>query len=94
MALPGVARLDEITGCGPVAAMAVIAEVGLDMTVSAPRDGSPARFSPSSFSCSPSWPARKPAKGFRSAVINSPDSRQGRSFARVRSPGSGECSPS
>jgi transposase len=26
-------RLDEITGCGPYAAQAVIAETGLDMTV-------------------------------------------------------------
>jgi transposase len=33
VALPAVARLDEITGCGPVAAMAIIAEIGLDMTV-------------------------------------------------------------
>src|SRR5262249_53325074 len=33
IALPAIARLDEITGCGPVAAMAVIAEIGLDMTV-------------------------------------------------------------
>ncbi len=31
--LPAVARLDEITGCGIIAAMAVIAEIGLDMTV-------------------------------------------------------------
>ena len=31
--LPAVARLDEITGCGTVAAQAVIAEIGLDMTV-------------------------------------------------------------
>jgi transposase len=31
--LPAVARLDEITGCGPYAAQAVIAETGLDMTV-------------------------------------------------------------
>jgi transposase len=31
--LPAVARLDEITGCGPIAAQAVIAETGLDMTV-------------------------------------------------------------
>jgi len=31
--LPAVARLDEITGCGTVAAAAIIAEVGLDMTV-------------------------------------------------------------
>ena len=31
--LPAVARLDEITGCGTVAAQAIIAEVGLDMTV-------------------------------------------------------------
>jgi transposase len=31
--LPAVARLDEITGCGLIAARAVIAEVGLDMTV-------------------------------------------------------------
>jgi transposase len=28
-----VARLDEITGCGVIAAQAVIAEIGLDMTV-------------------------------------------------------------
>jgi transposase len=33
VALPAVARLDEITGCGPVAAIAIIAEIGLDMTV-------------------------------------------------------------
>jgi len=33
IALPAVARLDEITGCGPVAAIAIIAEIGLDMTV-------------------------------------------------------------
>lgn len=38
--LPAVARLDEITGCGPVAAMAIIAEIGLDMTVF----GSPGRL--------------------------------------------------
>jgi transposase len=31
--LPAVARLDEVTGCGTVAAAAVIAELGLDMTV-------------------------------------------------------------
>jgi transposase len=31
--LPAVARLDEITGCGTVAAQAIIAELGLDMTV-------------------------------------------------------------
>ena len=31
--LPAVARLDEITGCGPTAAAAIIAEIGLDMTV-------------------------------------------------------------
>jgi transposase len=31
--LPAVARLDEITGCGIIAAHAVIAEIGLDMTV-------------------------------------------------------------
>jgi transposase len=31
--LPAVARLDEITGCGPYAAQAIIAEIGLDMTV-------------------------------------------------------------
>ena len=33
VALPAVARLDEITGCGTYAAQAVIAEIGLDMTV-------------------------------------------------------------
>jgi transposase len=32
--LPAVARLDEITGCGIIAAQAIIAEIGLDMTVS------------------------------------------------------------
>jgi len=31
--LPAVARLDEITGCGVIAAQAVIAEIGLDMSV-------------------------------------------------------------
>jgi transposase len=31
--LPAVARLDEITGCGIIAAQAAIAEIGLDMTV-------------------------------------------------------------
>jgi transposase len=31
--LPAAARLDEITGCGIIAAQAVIAEIGLDMTV-------------------------------------------------------------
>jgi transposase len=31
--LPAVARLDEITGCGVIAAQAVIAEIGLDMAV-------------------------------------------------------------
>lgn len=31
--LPAVARLDEITGCGVIAAQAVIAEIGLDMTI-------------------------------------------------------------
>jgi len=31
--LPAIARLDEITGCGVIAAQAVIAEIGLDMTV-------------------------------------------------------------
>lgn len=40
LVLPAVARLDEITGCGPVAATAVIAEIGLDMTVF----GTPARL--------------------------------------------------
>jgi transposase len=31
--LPAVARLDEITGCGITAAQAIIAEIGLDMTI-------------------------------------------------------------
>jgi transposase len=31
--LPAVARLDEITGCGIIAAQVAIAEIGLDMTV-------------------------------------------------------------
>jgi transposase len=38
--LPAVARLDEITGCGIIAAQAIIAEIGLDMTVS----GTPGRL--------------------------------------------------
>jgi transposase len=38
--LPAVARLDEITGCGTIAAQAIIAEIGLDMTVF----GTPARL--------------------------------------------------
>jgi hypothetical protein len=38
--LPAVARLDEIAGCGLIAARAVIAETGLDMTVF----GSPQRL--------------------------------------------------
>jgi transposase len=47
--LPAVARLDEITGCGVIAARAVIAEIGLDMTVF----GSPHRLV--------SWAKRCPA---------------------------------
>jgi transposase len=47
--LPAVMRLDEITGCGPYAAQAVIAELGLDMTVF----GTPARLV--------SWAKRCPA---------------------------------
>ena len=47
--LPAVARLDEITGCGTIAAQAVIAELGLDMTVF----GTPARLV--------SWARRCPA---------------------------------
>jgi len=47
-ALPAVARLDEITGCGAYAAQAVIAEIGLDMTVF----GTPGRLV--------SWPKRCP----------------------------------
>ena len=38
--LPAVARLDEITGCASIAAQAVTAEIGLDMTVS----GTPGRL--------------------------------------------------
>ncbi|HEX3308123.1 MAG TPA: IS110 family transposase [Streptosporangiaceae bacterium] len=37
--LPAVMRLDEITGCGLIAAQAIIAEIGLDMAVSAPPAG-------------------------------------------------------
>ena len=40
--LPAVARLDEITGCGIIAAHAIIAEIGLDMTVF----GTPGRLVP------------------------------------------------
>jgi transposase len=40
--LPAVARLDEITGCGTIAAQAIIAEIGLDMTVF----GTPGRLVP------------------------------------------------
>jgi transposase len=49
VALPAVAKLDEIAGCGLIAARAVIAEIGLDMTVF----GSPARLV--------SWAKRCPA---------------------------------
>ena len=38
--LPAVMRLDEITGCGVIAAQAIIAEIGLDMAVS----GTPGRL--------------------------------------------------
>jgi transposase len=38
--LPALARLDEITGCGIIAAQAIIAEIGLDMAVS----GTPSRL--------------------------------------------------
>jgi hypothetical protein len=37
--LPAAARLDEITGCGIIAAHAVIAEIGPDMSVSGTRAG-------------------------------------------------------
>jgi transposase len=47
--LPAVARLDEIAGCGITAAQAVIAEIGLDMTVF----GTPGRLV--------SWAKRCPA---------------------------------
>ena len=47
--LPAIARLDEITGCGIIAAQAVIAEIGLDMTVF----GTPGRLV--------SWAERCPA---------------------------------
>ena len=57
VALPAVARLDEITGCGPVAAMAIIAEIGLDMTVFAPPGGS---FPGRSSAPRPASPARRP----------------------------------
>ncbi|MDQ2810522.1 MAG: IS110 family transposase [Actinomycetota bacterium] len=65
IALPAVARLDEITGCGPVAAMAIIAEIGLDMTVfgTAGRLVSWARLCPQTRQSGKKATAASPGKG-------------------------------
>jgi len=64
VALPAVARLDEITGCGTYAAQAVIAEIGLDMTVF----GTPGRLV--------SWAKRCPAT--RQSGAKTSHGRQGK----------------
>ncbi len=63
--LPAVARLDEITGCGPYAAQAVIAETGLDMTVfgSPGRLVSWAKLCPQTRQSGPKTSHGKPGKG-------------------------------
>jgi transposase len=63
--LPAVARLDEITGCGPVAATAVIAEIGLDMTVfgTPGRLVSWAKICPQTRQSGKKTTARSPGKG-------------------------------
>ncbi|MGH3274619.1 MAG: transposase [Streptosporangiaceae bacterium] len=65
IALPAVARLDEITGCGPVAAMAIIAEIGLDMTVfgTAGRLVSRAKLCPQTRQSGKKATAASPGKG-------------------------------
>jgi transposase len=63
--LPAVARLDEIAGIGPTAAMAVIAEIGLDMTVfgTAGRLVSWAKLCPQTRQSGAKSTARSPGKG-------------------------------
>lgn len=65
LVLPAVDRLDEITGCGPVAATAVIAEIGLDMTVfgTAARLVSWAKLCPQTRQSGKKTTARSPGKG-------------------------------
>jgi transposase len=75
--LPAIMRLDEITGCGPYSAQAVIAEIGLDMTVfgTAGRLVSwPANAPP------PASPARKPP------TAASPGATPGSAASSARSP--------
>ena len=64
-ALPAIARLDEIAGIGPTAAMAVIAEIGLDMTVfgTAWRLVSWAKLCPQTRQSGAKSTARSPGKG-------------------------------
>jgi transposase len=63
--IPAVARLDETAGIGPAAAMAVIAEIGLDMTVfgTAGRLVSRARLCPQTRQSGKKNGARPPGKG-------------------------------
>jgi transposase len=63
--IPAVARLDEIAGIGPAAAMAVIAEIGLDMTVfgTAGRLVSWAKLCPQTRQSGKKNGARSPGKG-------------------------------
>jgi transposase len=63
--LPAVARLDEIAGIGPTAAMAIIAEIGLDMTAfgTAGRLVSWAKLCPQTRQSGKKTSARSPGKG-------------------------------
>ncbi len=63
--IPAVARLHEIAGIGPTAAMAVIAEIGLDMTVfgTAGRFVSWAKLCPQTRQSGSKSTARSPGKG-------------------------------
>ena len=68
--LPAVARLDEITGCGIIAAQAIIAEIGLDMTVF----GTPGRLV--------SWAKRCPQTRQSGQEEHRGAARQGRPLAQ------------
>ena len=63
--LPAVARLDEVAGIGVTAAQAVIAEIGLDMTVfgTAGRLVSWAKLCPQTRQSGSKTSARSPGKG-------------------------------
>jgi hypothetical protein len=63
--LSAVARLDEITGCGVIATQAIIAEIGLDVTVF----GTPVGW------CPGPWAARRPASPERRPPAARPSAR-------------------